>query len=57
MGMQENKGGNIMSEQFISAKRGITGDGKTVLSPIWIGIDGGQITYDICNSIVYAINY
>ena len=34
-----------MSEQFISAKRGITGDGKTVLSPIWIGIDGGQITY------------
>ena len=46
-----------MSEQFISAKRGITGDGKTVLSPIWIGIDGGQITYDICNSIVYAINY
>ena len=34
-----------MSEVFISAKRGIIGDGQKVLSPIWLGIDGDKITY------------
>ncbi|HAE80728.1 MAG TPA: amidohydrolase [Lachnoclostridium sp.] len=34
-----------MGEFFITAKTGITGDGKTVLSPVWVGIDGDKITY------------
>lgn len=34
-----------MSISYITAKKGIIGDGRTVLSPIWIGIEGGKITY------------
>ena len=34
-----------MAEQFIHASRAITGDGRTVLSPAWIGFEGKYITY------------
>lgn len=34
-----------MVNAFITAKRAITGDGKTVLSPAWIGLDGDRISY------------
>lgn len=34
-----------MDKFYITARRGITGDGKTVLSPIWIGVAGDQIFY------------
>ncbi|MBU5625488.1 amidohydrolase family protein [Oscillibacter sp. MSJ-2] len=30
---------------YIKADRGITGDGKTVLSPVYVGVDGDRITY------------
>lgn len=34
-----------MAVQYLHAKRALTGDGKTVLSPAWIGIEGKLITY------------
>ncbi|QNL43909.1 amidohydrolase family protein [Oscillibacter hominis] len=30
---------------YIKADRGITGDGKTVLAPVYVGVDGDTITY------------
>ena len=34
-----------MGKIYITAKKGITGDGKTVLSPIWVGVEGDRIFY------------
>ena len=31
--------------QYLSASRALTGDGKTVLCPAWIGFEGKTITY------------
>ncbi|MEL7566789.1 MAG: amidohydrolase family protein [Dehalobacterium sp.] len=34
-----------MTKSYITAKRAIIGDGKTVINPVWIGIDGNKIVY------------
>lgn len=31
--------------QYLSASRAITGDGKTILTPAWVGFEGKYITY------------
>lgn len=33
-----------MAKTWLHAKRGIVGDGKTVLSPVWVGFEGKYIT-------------
>ena len=34
-----------MAVQYLKAERALTGDGKTVLSPAWVGFEGKWITY------------
>lgn len=34
-----------MAVQYLKAERALTGDGKTILSPAWVGFDGKWITY------------